>query len=310
MRLESSTVARDEIVDEDLPKGVEIKDVRPGVKLWRNPINKFTVVRVHYTADRKKRSAAWKAEARAGIPFAEWMREYEINFSSFHGVPVYADSFSKHFHVSQESLKWAMEAPVVRGWDFGLDVLGMACVFTQLLTNSRLFVYNELLASDSDIYTFCEAVRRYSLEWFPGCRKFFDIVDPSGFNRDARSRGKKSYCDALRSELGAKPIPGEVSPAKRIQAVTKYLSTNVRGLPKLVLDGENVPTLVEGFTGGYHFAYVKNSSDVKDTPEKNEFSHVHDALQMVASRVDRLDLDDFSNRASDPPAVPQYRFGG
>lgn len=307
MKLQPSQVQGGEEVPEDLPNynGIKIEEPLKGIKVWKNPVNKYTVCRLHYSADSKKRTSQWRTDARAGIPFAEWQREYEIVWSSFEGVPVYAESYSKKFHVSDVPLQWAMQYPVVRGWDFGLDVLGMACVFTQLLSNSRLFVYHELVASDSDIYTFADAVQRYSLEWFPGCKKYFDIVDPSGFNRDARNKGKKSYCDAIRDELGTKPIPGPTSVKDRIVAVTKFLTTTVRGLPKIYIDGTDAPTLVEGFDGGYHYAYAKDGQ-VKDHPEKNSHSHVHDALQMVCSRIERLDINEERNVEI---ASPKYAFG-
>jgi len=306
MKLKSSIVQGGEEIPEDLPKynGIQIEEPLKGFKVWKNPINKFTVARIHYSADLKKRTSQWRSDARAGIPFAEWMREYEIVWSSFEGVPVYAESYSKKFHVSNEPLQWSMEHPVVRGWDFGLDVLGMACVFTQLLSNSRLFIYHELVASDSDIYTFAEAVQRYSLEWFPGCKKYFDIVDPSGFNRDARNRDKKSYCDTVRDTLKTRPIPGIIAKNVRIKAVVKFLGS-IRGLPKLYIDGSDCPTLVEGFDGGYHYGFTKDGQ-TKDTPEKNEHSHIHDALQMVCSRVENLNFDADRNIEI---ASPRYNFG-
>ena len=307
MKLKPSTVQGGEEVTEDLPQydGIKINELMKGFKVWKNPINKFVVARLHYSADPRKRTSQWRTDARAGIPFAEWMREYEIVWSSFKGVPVYAESYSKKFHVSSEPLQWAMEYPIVRGWDFGLDTLGMACVFTQLLSNSRLFIYNELVASDSDIYTFTEAVQRMSLEWFPGCKKYVDIVDPSGFNRDARNRDKKSYCDVIKETLKTKPIPGAKERNIRIKSVVKFLTTTLRGLPKIVISGAGCPTLVEGFDGGYHYGYAKDGQ-VKDHPEKNEHSHVHDALQGVCTRIERLDLTD---ERSLEIASPRYNFG-
>jgi hypothetical protein len=101
-------------------------------------------------------------------------------------------------------------------------------------------------------------------------------------------------------------VPGEIDIKKRIQGVTKYLTSNVRSMPKLLIDAEMCPTLVEGFDGGYHYPYAKDGQ-VKDQPEKNQHSHIMDALQMVCSRVERLDLHD---RGSVEFPSPKYSFGG
>ncbi len=307
MQLKPSKIDAPKKIERERPKGIKVDERHLGFATWRNPVNKYFVAELHYSVDPRKRTKEWKEDAKAGIPYAEWMREYEIQWSSFEGVPVYLEHYSREFHVSPEALIWSMEYPVIRGWDFGLDTLGMACVFCQLVSNSRLVVYRELLASDSDIYTFAEAVKRYSLEWYPGALKFFDIVDPSGFNRNAAAKDKRSYCDTVRDILHVRPIPGEKIRAKRIKSVIDRLDGSVRGQPKLLIDGIGCPVLVEGFDGGYHYAYQKDGQ-VKNEPEKNQHSHVHDALQMITTRVGQLDLD---NRESESvvPAVPHYAFG-
>lgn len=305
MKLLSSNYVQEGEVADDLPAGIKITEIAKGLKTWRNPVNKFFVGRVHYTADPRKRTKGWREDARAGIPYAEWMREYEIVWSAFNGVPVFQDHYSKQFHVSNDSLQWSMEHPVIRGWDFGLDTLGMACIFTQLVTHSRLFVLKELVASDSDIHSFASAVQRVSLEWFPGCKKFFDVADPTGFNRNAAARGKSSYCDTVREVFHTRPIPGIASKAKRLKSVVELLDGAVQGQPKLYISGPDSTVLVEGFDGGYHYPFQKDGQ-VKDDPEKNEHSHIHDSLQMVTTRVFDLNLDEIEEFV---PAFPKYNFG-
>lgn len=307
MELRSSKVKEIGKVDEDLPKDIPITEVCRGLKVWRNPVNKFFVGRLHYSADPRKRTKEFQEEARSGITYAQFMREYEIVGSSFEGVPVFLEQYSKAFHVSDESLEWAMEYPVVRGWDFGIQVLGMACCFTQLVSNSRLLVLKELVASESDIDTFAEAVQRYSLEWFPGCRRFIDIVDPSGFNRNGAAKDKRSYTDVLKQVLKAKPIPGEKTLNKRLKSVVDRLNGSVRGQPRLLISGPDCPTLVEGFDGGYFYAYTKDGQ-TKDEPEKNKWSHIMDSLQMVTTRIDSIDLWEDPDEDS-TPASPHYNFG-
>lgn len=306
MILKTTKLNREAEIAEDLPQDIPITQVMQGLKTWRNPGNKFFVSRLHYNADPRKRTKEWKADAQSGVPYSEWMREYEIFWSSFDGVPVYQNHYSKSFHVSTESLQWAMEYPVIRGWDFGLDTLGMACVFAQLISHSRLWILKELVASDSDIDTFAEAVQKQSFEWFPGCKRYFDLVDPSGFNRNAAAKNKRSYCDAVRDICKTKCIPGERSIAKRIKSIVTLLGSATQGLPKIYISGPDCPVLVEGFDGGYHFPLAKDGQ-VKSDPEKNAHSHDHDALQMIGTRAYDLNLDEVELEL---PATPKYNFGG
>lgn len=304
MKLEHSYRDTPKSVPEDLPKNIEIADVCTGLKTWRNPANKFFVARLHYSADPKKRTDDWRAAARAGSTWSEWMREYEIVFSSFEGVPVYQDEYNRDFHVSKEPLVWSPDYPIVRGWDFGLGVSGMACIFAQLVSNFRLFIYKELLATDTDIEHFAVAVKKQSFEWFPRCHRWIDIVDPSGFNRNQLD--KRSCVDIIRQTLQTKPIPGEKSIIKRRNSVIEFLSDNPRGIPKLQLDPIDVPMLVGGFDGGYHYAYGRNG-ELYDEPEKNEYSHPHDSLQMICSRIMQVDASSYNENIV--IATPSYAFG-
>jgi len=43
--------------------------------------------------------------------------------------------------------------------------------------------------------------------------------------------------------------------------------------------------LIDGFSGGYRYAERGNTSTFTDKPEKNVYSHIHDALQYVAMRL-------------------------
>ncbi len=54
-------------------------EIPAGVNRWMTKQG-LTVVRVHYTADPAKRSAAWREEQKRGMSEAMWEREMEINF--------------------------------------------------------------------------------------------------------------------------------------------------------------------------------------------------------------------------------------
>ena len=294
-----------ELPKDDPEKGISFQLTEPvkGIHVWKNPINKFTVARIHYTADPAKRSQEWKDAARAGMAYTDWLREYEIVWSSFEGVPVYLDDWSRAFHVSQETLVYADTVPIVRGWDFGLSAHGMACVFGQLLQSSRLFIYHELTATGMGMERFAEEVNRYSHEWFPRCSRFFDIVDPAGFTRNQVD--ERTCVHILRgTPLRANPIPGERGILARRMAVVEFLKQNVRGLPKIIFDPSCTLT-VEGFDGGYHYGY-DTRGQLKDYPTKNEYSHPHDALQYLCTRIQRLDMSRTETKWN--IKTPRYNF--
>jgi hypothetical protein len=62
--------------------------------------------------------------------------------------------------------------------------------------------------------------------------------------------------------------------------------------------------VIEGFIGGYHYAFNK-FGQLKIEPEKNEYSHIHDALQYVCTRI--LGLDTSVKKGLVIPS-PHYNF--
>ena len=90
-----------------------------GIEVWRNPMNRFTVVQLHYSADPTKNSAAYKSEIKAGMPIARYNQEYELQWDSYDGMPVYPD-FVKTFHGVEGEIEAQIGLPLLLGFDFGL----------------------------------------------------------------------------------------------------------------------------------------------------------------------------------------------
>jgi hypothetical protein len=289
-----------EAITEELPEGVEVEEPWHGLKAWLNPINGFRVVRLHYSADPVKRTDEWRERERKayGIKGSEWNREYELMWESLEGRPVYADYWDASFHVSRQPLGWNPKYPVCRGWDFGLNG---ACVFAQLFPHARLLILREAVSEDIGFERFVEEVARLSLDWFPGAR-FIEFIDPTGRNRFGSNEWTYSRILAGRPIGARRIIPGENAPAKRIQCVTDFLNSNVKGLPSYLVD-PSCETLIKGYNGGYFYAYKRGT--LKDAPEKNFFSHVHDANQYLCSKVLRVMLS-----ASDSiTSISEPRYG-
>ena len=278
-----SSLTTQEAVPEELPEGKQIEELCTGLKKWENQINGFTVLRLHENADPKKRTPEWKAEARKGLDIATWLREHELIWAALEGKPVYSDHWSREFHASRTSIGWQRALPVCRGWDFGLYP---ATVFGQLFPHSRLMLIRELVGLDIDTERFITEVNRLSHEWFPDAT-FFEFVDPTGKNRVGTDG--KSYLRLLTAKplLAKRIIPGANSKVERRSAVVHFLSNNVKGVPCLLVD-PSCDYLLKGFDGGYLYKYVRGT--LKTDPEKNIFSHVHDGLEYMASRVLRVSM--------------------
>lgn len=272
-------------VQEELPEGVEIETLSHGYKAWTNPINGFRVLRVHYSVDPKKRTPEWKATERKKYGEAEWNREQELMWESIDGKAVYGDYWDSAFHMARQPLGWNPKLPVCRGWDFGLNG---ACIFAQLFPHSRLFVLREAVSQDIAFERFIEEVNRLSLEWFPGAR-FIEFVDPSGRYRMGADERTYAMMLATRPLNARQIISGALGLAARIKGVTDFLKENVKGLPAYLVD-PSCETLVKGFNGGYLYAYNQKGV-IKPDPEKNMFSHPHDANQYLCSMVKKVKLD-------------------
>src|SRR3990167_2763012 len=278
-----SSLTTQEAVPEELPEGKQIEELCTGLKKWENKINGFTVQRLHENEDPKKRTPEWKAEAKKGLDISTFLREHELIWAALEGKPVYSDHWSREFHASRTPLGWQRSLPVCRGWDFGLYP---ATVFCQLFPYSRLMVIRELVGIDIDTERFIEEVNRLSLEWFPDAT-FYEFIDPTGKNRVGTDG--KTYTRLLTSKpLRAKRIiPGANAKVERKSAVIHFLQGNVKGTPCLLID-PSCDYLLKGFDGGYFYEYVRGT--LKTDPKKNIFSHIHDALQYLASKVLKVSL--------------------
>ncbi|MDP1729481.1 MAG: hypothetical protein Q8L27_04730 [archaeon] len=76
---------------------VSVSETIKGIKYWKNPKNKFNVIMLHYTADPNRDpnrdGKEWFDSERAGVPLADWNKEYEIDFSSRAGKLIFGSEF-------------------------------------------------------------------------------------------------------------------------------------------------------------------------------------------------------------------------
>lgn len=197
------------------------------------------------------------------------------------GKPVFPE-YNDSTHCAEiEPLKGV---PIKCGWDFGLTP---ACVFTQLAPDGRWLILDEICGEDIGISTFADTVLDLRGERFDGCA-FEDYGDPAGTQRSAMTadRDEKTCFDILRGK-GIAIQPGEQNLTIRLESVRKPLNSMRNGKPQFAIS-PRCTMLRKGFMGRYQYKRVKVSGAGErfhDAPDKNDYSHPHDALQYVATKV-------------------------
>lgn len=197
------------------------------------------------------------------------------------GKPVFPE-FNDAMHSAEvEPIKGK---PIQRGWDFGLTP---ACVLTQLLPDGRWIVFEEICGEDVGIGTFADCVLELCAQRYAG-HTFEDYGDPAGKQRSAMSADRdEQTCFAILQGKGIRIEPGEQNLTSRLESIRKPLNTLRGGKPQFQIH-PRCQVLRKGFRGRYQYRRVKIAGAAEryhDEPEKNEYSHPHDALQYVATHV-------------------------
>jgi len=211
----------------------------------------------------------------------EWIKVYVLNQygNLISGKPVYPE-YADSVHLSATVLEPYRGVPVLLAYDFGLTP---ACIILQQTPRGQVRILDELISEDMGIERFASDIVKPFLnsDKYRGCT-FFGVGDPAG---GARSQADETTCFQILDRLGLKAIPAPTnSPMIRREAVAWFLTKMVDGEPGFLIS----PTcriVRKGFLGGYHYRVMKvgGGDRYAETPDKNEYSHPHDALQYGCS---------------------------
>jgi hypothetical protein len=195
-----------------------------------------------------------------------------------HGKLVYGN-FRKNLHVADGPLVWS-NGPLFRGWDNSGNC--PACVVVQMPRAGHLQVLKEYHSDKMGIVDFTRYVVAECNVRFPGAR-FNDWGDPSGENRySTKDGGFTSNAQLMREECKVYAKPSDQAYQARVQSVDQALGR----IDGLLIDPGCV-RLINGFLGGYCYSEIGNSGIFREKPDKNRFSHPHDALQYVTVKLVR-----------------------
>jgi hypothetical protein len=188
------------------------------------------------------------------------------------GKPVY-EMFKRDVHVANSDIAVMKETPIYVGIDFGLTP---ACVFGQRV-RGRWLILDELVAEDMGILRFSDLMKQKMAEYMP--RNFIVFGDPAGDHR--AQTDESTPFQILRGRgISARPAPSN-DVMLRLESVNATLSRMIDGDSGILIDPKCI-NIIKGFDGGYHYRRMQVSGERYDErPNKNRFSHIHDALQYM-----------------------------
>ena len=212
----------------------------------------------------------------------------------FDGRRVYSQYFDL-VHCPEQGVEPVPGVPIALGWDFGRSV---ACIIAQHV-NGQMRVLAELYSDDSTTKIFArDHVKPYLQKHFADYTIGLSVGDPSGTS--IRGEEGKSHIGILNDkhllvdedqnykepglEMGfiTQDAPGHNDITLRINAVESFMVNMREGEPSILID-RSCKRLRKGLQGGYHYKKIQGSDGIwKEKPNKNHYSHSHDALQYVA----------------------------
>jgi len=204
-----------------------------------------------------------------------WIDVYVMNRLGMiqEGKPVYPE-FLGETHIAQEEIPIAMGVPLYIGIDFGLTP---SAVFAQKV-RGRWLIQSEIVAIDMGIVRFAELLRQEISSRFNGLDVYI-YGDPAG---DFRAQTDESTPFQILRGAGLKAVPAPSNSVDlRLESVSAQLNKMADGKPAFLID-RRCPQLIKGFQGGYCYRRMQVSGErYDDKPDKNMYSHIHDALQYL-----------------------------
>ncbi len=203
------------------------------------------------------------------------------------GQPVYPE-FNDRFHVATDALAALPGKGAILALDGGTTP---AAVLLQRDDAGQIRVLDEIVVFSNDAQTalermgpkgFARIVKRHMDDQWPKLRIDDIVGDPAMFYGEHDD--DLAWASDFAAEFGRKVRPAPVKGNRitpRLEAVRSGLVQNIGPNPGFLLS-PRCKKLRQGFNAGYVYTRIKLSTAGgrwKDEPEKNDFSHVHDALQ-------------------------------
>ncbi len=198
--------------------------------------------------------------------------------------PQYRDSV----HCSSEPINPDEHFGLLIGADFGLTP---AATIAQKQPDGRWLIIDELTTDNTGIKRFAELLVSYMAINYPDHNVLAAWGDPSGaYGAETEEETALGIMNAV-TQWKWRPAPGDNTLHERLEVVRNVLNRNVDGNPGILISPK-CAMLRKGFANGYSYKLAQsgNGEVVHETPSKNEYSHVHDALQYLLLGGGEFDL--------------------
>lgn len=224
----------------------------------------------------------------------DWAEMYVLGHPGVivRGKLVYAN-FRRDIHVAKEPLIWN-GGVLFRGWDNSGNT--PAALVTYVPTVGRWHILREFTTDRDGIVDFTRHVVESCNMQFPRA-KYVDWGDPAGANKFSKKEGGFTSNAQLMFETAkVEVLSSDQNFTARVQAIDQQLG-QIDG----VLIDPSCTRLINGFLGGYCYPLMGSTGEYNNKPEKNRFSHVHDAGQYIAvklfqSEAKKSDVIPYSHR--------------
>lgn len=217
--------------------------------------------------------------------------------------------FNEQLHVKND-LPVLKYSPLLLMFDFGLTP---ACLIGQRGDGGQLRILEEVFNDNAGLKQFldeqlCPLLKTEKYRDLP----LAAVCDPAGCQRSQVDATLTPVNEILRHDI--KVFPAVTNDFDQRRSAVERLLTRLcaNGSPALVID-RKCRRLIKGFISGYHYRRVSGYNDLyRDMPEKNLFSHVHDALQYGALEVsvDSVRKENAEKIRRTVQSVPQSTGGG
>ena len=275
-------------------------------EVWKNRENQYAEffrIELFYN-QHPDRDKEWLAKIRASMSRQAFARQYLKSFSSAAGNPVFQNEYDETANESdnEKFLAYIPGKPVLIGWDLGY--LSPAAVVGQMNHKDQFIGQHEFFGVEEDIHNFGVRLKEQLAAWYPpgttyihfiphDARMSYKTQSKHGHRNDyqtlfATPSAKWQLPSDVVSEAGIycgeSAYNGKVAINDRLGAVRTMIRLRQDKRAGGVFSRKGCPELIQGFRAGYAYPEADKVHDPgRLEPDKGDYSHLHDALQMIAT---------------------------